>query len=86
MHEQSIIDTILANIDYTDCTVKKISLVCNEKYLRDRLEKDVAVGLRKSDVIERSVSRFPFYRKLSTVKIDTSMKTVEEIVHEIIQL
>ena len=41
MHEQSIIDTILAGIDKANCEVKVISLICNPDTLRKQLEKDV---------------------------------------------
>lgn len=41
MHEQEIIDTILASIDKRDCLVKVISLVSDEKELRQRLMEDV---------------------------------------------
>lgn len=86
MHEQSIIDTILSGIDTVDCKVKNISLICNEQCLRDRLQKDVSAGSRTEEVIERSVSRIRNYQKLNTVKIDTSLKPVDEIVREIIRL
>lgn len=84
MHEQSIIDAILAGISKTSCTVKNISLIGSEQSLRDRLQKDIDAGLRTEDVIERSISRIPYYQKLNTVKIDTSLKTIEEVVNEII--
>lgn len=86
MHEQSIIDTILTGIDHTNCTVKPVSLVCNEQILRNRLEKDIANGLRSEDVIARSIARIPCYQKLNTVKIDVSTKDIDEIVCEIIHL
>lgn len=84
MHEQSIIDAILAGIFKANCTVQNISLIGSEQSLRDRLQKDIDAGLRTEDIIERSISRIPCYQKLNTVKIDTSLKTIEEVVHEII--
>ena len=86
MHEQSIIDTILASIDKMNCEVKVVSLVCNEQTLRNRLEKDIDKGLRSEDVIARSISRIPYYESLNTIKIDTSSKNIEEIVFEIADL
>lgn len=86
MHEQSIINTILESIDKTNCAVKIISLVCNEQALRNRLEKDIANGLRPKDVIARSISRIPYYQRLNTVKIDVSTKDIGEIVCEIVNL
>lgn len=86
MHEQSIIDSILEGLDAQSCAVKCISLVANEKTLRERLSMDVEKGLRASDVIERSVARIPLYQALSTVKIDTNEKNAAMIAYEIKRL
>lgn len=86
MHEQSIIDSIMQELDTENCEVKIISLTVDEVDLRNRLMADVASGLRTADVIERSVARIPLYRELDTIKIDTSHKTVREIVDEILRL
>lgn len=86
MHEQSIIDTILSSIDKANCVVKIISLVCNEHTLKNRLEKDIANGVRSEDVIARSISRIPYYQCLNTIKIDINTKNIDEIVCEIADL
>lgn len=86
MHEQSIINSILEKLDTKNCAVNCISLVANEKSLRDRLSNDVERGIRTADIIERSVARIPLYQVLSTIKIDTNKKTVAMIVNEIKQL
>lgn len=83
MHEQKIIDDILSGIDRRNCHVKVISLVCDEETLHNRLEKDVAAGVRTPDVIERSVARIPCYQQLNTIKLQTVGKTVAEIVNEL---
>lgn len=86
MHENSIINSIASQIVAKDVNIIPISLVCSEKYLRERLEKDVQAGIRTSDVIERSTKRIPLYNKLSTVKINTDGKDVEKIAGEISDL
>ena len=86
MHEQSIIDSILNQLAIQNCTVKCISLIANEKTLRDRLSMDIARGIRTADVIERSVSRIPLYQTLHTIKIDTNEKNVAMIANEIKRL
>ncbi len=50
MHEQSIIDQLLARINTDNLNVKVISLVCNEKALIKRLQKDIDQGIRTEDV------------------------------------
>ena len=83
MHEQAILDSILESLDTTNCRVECISLLVEEAYLRERLERDVQRGIRQEDVIARSVARIPMYHLLNTRKIDTSGKTIREISKEI---
>lgn len=73
-------------IDLSGCDVKTISLIVDEKNLRERLSQDIVKGIRAEDVIERSISRIPLYQDLNTIKIDTSNKSVAIIVSEIMKL
>lgn len=84
MHEQAIIDSILDELDKNDCRIKTVSLLCSEQVLRNRLLGDAQKGIRQEDVIERSIERMPLYQTLSTDKIDTSGKTLEQIAEEIL--
>lgn len=79
MHEQSIIDDILARLDTSDCMVRAVSLVCSEEELRARLEGDVANGIRQPDVIARSLARLPLYATLDTTKLDTTGLTPDQV-------
>ena len=84
MHEQSIMDQILANIDRTDCSVKEISLMCSPDELRKRLEADISEGKRTKDVVNRSIQRLPLYDRVGSRKIFTDGRTVDDIADEII--
>lgn len=86
MHEQSIIDGILKELDTENHRVKKISLIADERNLWDRLNADVASGIRTADVIDRSVAQIPIYQTLDTIKINTNNKTVREVADEIMML
>lgn len=86
MHEQAIIDTIFNNIDKKDCSIKIISLVGSEDNVRKQLMKDVSIGTRTIDVVERSISRLPNYSKLNSVKICIDDKSPKELADEIIHL
>ena len=86
MHEQSIIDVLLSHLDLKDVKVISISLVCQKEALEKRIQKDINQGIRKPDVLARSVERLEMYQKLNTYKIDVSNKTIEEIVKEIIKV
>ena len=78
MHEENIINEILSNLALTNCDVKSVSLICDRDVLVKRLEKDIEAGIRKEDVIVRSIERLPLYAALDTVKIDVSDLSVEQ--------
>ena len=86
MHEQSIIDAILSGLDTANCRVLAVSLLCSEQELTQRLQKDVAAGIRTPDVIERSVQRIPLYQNLDTIKVNTSGQNAAEVAQEIAAL
>lgn len=84
MHEQSIIDTILNQVDTTDCVVKIVSLMAKKETLSERIMRDVANGSRSADVLERSLARLPLYQSINSVKVETDGKAVHDIAKEII--
>ena len=86
LHEQEIIDSILSKLDIKNIKVISVSLLCSEKALRERIQKDIDNKLRSNDVLERSIERIHLYEKLDTVKIEVSEKTVADTVNEIMQL
>ena len=86
MHEQQIVDDILSRLDMSGCLVRAISLVCSVEELRERLEKDVAAGIRQPDVIDRSVARLPLYEDLDSERIDTTGLAPEQVASRIANL
>lgn len=86
MHEQAIINEIVSRLNTDNCHIVAVSLVCSEKELIRRLQKDIIAGIRTLDVIERSIARIPLYQQLDTIKIDTSGKIAEAIANEIAAL
>ena len=86
MHEQSIIDQIVSCLNTRGSHVIAVSLIASEQELTQRLQKDVAAGIRTPDVIARSVQRIPLYQRLHTVKVDTSGKSAAEVAQEIAAL
>ena len=83
MHEQSILDSILRELDTENCRIIKVSLMADPSSLTDRITADIARGIRTAEDIPRSIARLPMYQALDTIKIDTSHKTIQEIADEI---
>lgn len=75
MHEKSIGDSILEQLDIRDCRVHRLSLVCTEEVLRSRLLGDIAAGRRQADILPRSIARLPLYQQMSVEIFDTSTLT-----------
>ena len=82
LHQQDILDTLLARIDSRGWKVVCISLTASPQTLTERLERDIAAGRRQADVIPRSLARLPLYARLNTIKIDTSHRTAKETAAE----
>ena len=79
MHQQEIIDQILARVDCSGWEVRRISLVCRPEVLTERLQRDVELGRRSPDVIGRSLAYLPLYQGLDTEKIEVSGADAEEV-------
>ena len=86
MHQQEIIDYIVEQLNKTDCKISTISLTAKESELRERLKKDIEEGKRTEDILDRSIERLACYNRLSTVKIDTDKRSIEDIAEEIAKL
>ncbi|NLY67173.1 MAG: AAA family ATPase [Tissierellia bacterium] len=78
MHEQSILDHILSRLDKHNCILYKFSLVCSEQALISRIIRDVELGIRTEDLINRSISRLKNYFEMDTEKIDVSKISPKE--------
>ena len=84
MHEQGIIEDILARLNTENCNLHLISLVCDKESLKNRLEKDIDKGVRTEDIINRSLERLKLYENLLTQKVDVSRLTPREVADYII--
>ncbi|HIV12728.1 MAG TPA: AAA family ATPase [Candidatus Pullilachnospira stercoravium] len=86
LHQQNIIDDLLARLRTDNCEVHLISLVCTPGELARRIQKDVETGIRGEDAVGRSLSRLALYDSLSTLKLDVTELTPEETAGQILRL
>lgn len=86
MDYQYIVNDILSRLNKGDYEVIVISLISSKKVLTERLTKDINAGLRNKDIIEKSIARLSLYQDVNSIKIDTSDKTIDEIVNAIIKV
>ena len=72
MHEQAIIDDIVARLTIGDNKLHYFTLIVEEEQLRKQIEGDIASGKRSIDVLERAIERLPLYATQNTQKIHTT--------------
>ena len=86
MHDQAVIDAILSRLHTSGWDVKRVSLVCSERALRERLRRDIDAGVRDAGVLERALDRLRLYPGLDTHKLDVTELSPEEAALEILRL
>lgn len=85
IHEESIFDLLLNRLKDFDFELYKITLICSEEVLRNRIVEDFKNG-RGDRNLENSLKRLELYRNMDTIKIDTSNKKIDETIEEIINI
>lgn len=89
MDHQSIADELLMRLqEQTESTFHfyHYSLVLSPEALTEWLTRDIELGLRKPDIIDRSIARQPLYNQVDSVKIDVSHCTPQEAAGQIERL
>lgn len=85
IHEESIFELLLNRLKDFDFELYKITLICSEEVLRNRIIEDFKNG-RGDRNLENSLKRLELYRNMDTIKIDTSNKKIDETIEEIINI
>ena len=83
MHQQAIVDELLARLERKDVRFSLFTLTLSEQALIRRLRRDIEAGLRSEDVLARSCARLPLYETMDSVKIDVSQITAQEAAAQI---
>lgn len=78
-----IMKSVLDNLNIKNVNVYKITLMCTEEELINRIQKDIDSGKRLDRNIEASLERFRLYNKMDTIKLETTGKSIGEVVDEI---
>lgn len=85
MHQQAILDELIARLPLEGVQVHALSLVCAEDELTRRLQRDLDAGLRQADVIPRSLERLQHYAALDTRRLDVTRLTPAETAEALLQ-
>lgn len=79
IHQEKIFELILRELNDLEFELYKITLVCSEVALIQRM----SIGGRTEENIKGSVKRLPLYQDMNTIKIDTTDLKIPKIVSEI---
>jgi broad-specificity NMP kinase len=83
MDEQEIIDSIVSKLS-TPYQMFVFSLICSKEALVRRLKKDIDLGIRKEDVLERSIEKLSKYQLIESIKLDVSNMNQRQVAMDII--
>ena len=83
IHTDEIMEEILKGLNTSNVEIYKITLMCSVESLVSRIKGDIIKGLRDEDNIRRSLDKYDMYNKMNTIKIDTSNKSIDDIVRDI---
>ncbi len=86
IQSDDIMNAVLSRINSENVDVYKITLMCTKEELIRRIESDVKLGLRDNKNVERSLERYDMYKAMDTIKVDTTGKSIEKIVGEILEI
>lgn len=86
IHSEEIFDLLLERLCDLQFRVIKITLICSEAVLKERLLWDINRNQRDEGIVERSLNRLKLYQHLDTVKIDTTDLSVNKTVDKIINI
>lgn len=86
IQSEEIYDMLLNKLNDLKFEVVKITLICNEESLRNRISIDIKNNKRDQDYLDRSLERIPLYKNMKTIKIDTSNLSISATVNKIIEI
>jgi len=79
LHKEGMIDNVLSLLKNTQYNLYKFSLICSERTLITRLQKDIDNGVRKNVSWNHALSTRPNFEKMDTTKIDVNDVKPEQV-------
>ncbi|MBQ8201529.1 MAG: AAA family ATPase [Clostridia bacterium] len=86
MHQQEIIDGLLARLPMDGVRFVSVSLICAPEALTARIGQDVSAGLRDASAVSRSLAYLPLYETVDSIKLDATALSPAEAAEQIIRI
>jgi len=84
IHDEELINTLVARLDSTAFKLHKFCLTCDEDVLRSRLVYDITAGRRDASVVADSLMKLPLFAALNCQHIQVTVENDLDVVHQII--
>lgn len=75
MHREEILSDVLSRLSGLEFRLHRVTLLCNERALRERIGLDIAAGRRDAGALARSLERMPLYEAMAAYGLDVSERT-----------
>ncbi|AGY78177.1 AAA family ATPase [Clostridium autoethanogenum] len=86
IHYEDIFNLLLQPLSDLEFEIIKVTLLCSEETLKERILNDVKLNLRDGEELSTSLQRLELYKNMNTVKIDTTNISINETVDKIIKI
>lgn len=86
MHQQQIVEDILARLPLEGVKVVHVSLTCTPDALTERIRKDIASGLREESAIDRALAYLPLYEAVQSIQVDTTALSARKVAEQICKI
>ncbi len=91
LHTEELMDKVLSWVKSFETDIYRITLVCSEEELRerifDRYSTDKKISLQqKEELVNASIFKQSLYDSMSTTKIDNSQNTIEETLNKVLSI
>lgn len=83
MHQQQIIDDVLARLPLTGVEVICVTLTASPDVLKERICRDIPAGLRDENAIARALAYLPLYDAVQSIKVNSSALSAAELAGQI---
>jgi len=86
IHKEEIFSVLLDKLQDIEFQDFRITLLCSEEALKERIMHDVDLNLRSDDMLNSSIERLELYKNMNTEKIDTTNISAMEAARKTLEI
>lgn len=86
LHKEEILKRILNHLNRQSFDLYVFTLTCPKDALKARIQKDIDRNIRSEDQVDQSIEKSSHFDAMSTCKVDTSYKDIDQVADEILTM